>query len=303
MRIAVLSDTRLPTHPAFPGHGLGKHALALANGLRARGHDVTLYAGKGSAWDGTLLIGADENEYVSLLESQDRPDVILDITHHHKLNDFQWTRVINVSVDREGYPGKNAIFPTEAHRKWFRYKPEQARVILHGVEIPPMPDVKRENYYAYVSAFFAGKQPNMAADAARLAGVELLTAGFTPPAPPPTARYVGALSGEDKYRFLAKAQALLYPASTESGGLVPLEAASVGTPSIVSAYGGASEQIIEGVTGYAVRDTEDMAAAIKKVDKLDRDKIRQWVIDCRSVERMVGEYEQACIDVANGVTW
>lgn len=298
MNIAVLSDTRLPTHIAFPGHGLGKLALALANGLRARGHDVTLFGGRGSAFEGTLLLFEDEKDYTSAITNQ--YDVVLDITHFHTL---QHPKGINVSVDREATPGKNAIFPSEAHRRFHRYKPEAARVIPHGVDIPAMPDVKREGYFAYVSAFFTGKQPNMAADAARIAGVELLTAGFTPPAPPPTARYVGALSGDDKYRFLAKAQALLYPASTESGGLVPLEAASVGTPSIVSAYGGASEQILEGVTGYAVHDTDEMVEAIKKVDALDRDKIRQWVIDCRSVERMIDAYEQACIDVANGITW
>ncbi len=33
MKIAVLSDTRLPTSANYAGHGLGKQVLAAANGL------------------------------------------------------------------------------------------------------------------------------------------------------------------------------------------------------------------------------------------------------------------------------
>jgi glycosyltransferase involved in cell wall biosynthesis len=302
VRIAVLSDTRLPTHISFPGHGLGKLALMLATGLKARGHEIDLYAGKGSAFDGMRWFD-DEKDYLKVLLEQTY-DVALDLTHNHTSqharHDYGF---INVSVDREASPGKNAIFPSEAHRRFHRYPRERARVIPHGIDVPPLPNVGQENYFAYLSAFFNGKQPNMAADAAKLAGVELIMAGFTPPAPPAGVRYIGALAGDDKHRFLAKARGLLYPASTESGGLVPLEAAAMGTPSIVSAFGGAAEQILEGVTGFAVKDTEEMAAAIKKVDSLDRAKIRQWVMECRSVDTMLDAYERACTDVANGVTW
>jgi glycosyltransferase involved in cell wall biosynthesis len=301
MRLAVLSDTRLPTNISFPGHGLGKLALALATGLQALGHEVTLFAGQGSAWEGQLVTFNDELEYATApLEY----DVVLDITHQHKLQEQKPNlKIVNISVDREHPPGKNAVFPSEAHRVWHRYTPACACIIPHGVEFPDLPDVPQGEYFAYLSMFHAPKQPNMAADAARLAGVELVMCGVTPPAPPPHVHYIGALSGDDRLRFLAGAKALLYPASTESAGLVPLEAASVGTPSIVSSYGGAPEQILEGVTGYAVHDTEQMVEAIAKVGTLERAKIRQWVYDNRRVETMVQQYEKLCYEVASGVTW
>lgn len=301
VRLAVLSDTRLPTNIRFPGHGLGKLALAIASGLQALGHEVVLFAGRGSAWDGQVLVFDDELDYA---KSPLEYDVILDITHQHKLQETNPAlKIINISVDREAPPGANAVFPSEAHRIWHRYAPTRARIIPHGVDFPELPDVPQGEYFAYLSMFHAPKQPTMAADAARLAGVELVMCGVTPPAPPPNVHYIGALAGEDRLRFLAGAKALLYPASTESAGLVPLEAASMGTPSIVSAYGGASEQISEGVTGFAVHDTEQMVAAIGKVGTLERAKIRQWVYDNRRVEHMVAQYETLCTEVSNGASW
>ena len=58
MKFAILSDTRLPTSPDFGGHGLGQIAYAVAAGLAALGHDVTLFAAPGSEFKpGKMVIG------------------------------------------------------------------------------------------------------------------------------------------------------------------------------------------------------------------------------------------------------
>lgn len=303
MRIAVLSDTRLPTAASFPGHGLGKLALSLANGLKARGHDVTLFAGKGSAFDGEIQLFDDENDYVRATLNF---DAMLDITHFHKLQyatGVKATRIVNVSVDREASPGRCAVFPSEHHRKIHQYTPERARVIPHGVDMPTLKGIKKGTYYAYLSMFHGPKGPTMAAEAARLAGVELVMAGPTPPVPPPGTRYIGPIFGEEKMYFLAEAQALIYPASTESAGLVPLEAQAVGTPALVSAYGGAPEQIIDGKTGLTARDTLEMGERIKMCDALKADDCKTFVREQRSMAGMIDAYEKALMDVANGVSW
>jgi len=210
--------------------------------------------------------------------------------------------ILNVSHDREAVPGANAVFPSDAHRKAHRYG-TRGRVIPHGVRAPTADYGARADYFAYLSMFHEPKGPKMAAEAARLAGVPLIMAGPTPPAPPPGVRYVGPLEGADKWRFLARARALLFPASTESAGLVALEAQAVGTPAIVSAYGGAAEQIHSGVTGYTARDTLEMVEAIGKIDQIERARCAAWVASERSIDKMIDAYEQACRDLARGERW
>ena len=81
MKIAVLSDTRLPTSANYAGHGLGKQVLAAANGLANKGHSVTLFAGAGSQFaHGPLVIEADEKAFSPFLNTF---DVVLDSTHQH----------------------------------------------------------------------------------------------------------------------------------------------------------------------------------------------------------------------------
>ena len=47
MRIALVASARFPIREPFAG-GLEAHSWTLAFGLRARGHDVTVFAGAGS---------------------------------------------------------------------------------------------------------------------------------------------------------------------------------------------------------------------------------------------------------------
>ncbi len=69
MKLAVLSDGRLPTRKDFPGHGLGQIMLAIAEGLKARGHEVQLFAGAGSEFSGGLATRQDEREFLSIDEA------------------------------------------------------------------------------------------------------------------------------------------------------------------------------------------------------------------------------------------
>lgn len=303
MKIAVLSDTRLPTSADEPGHGLGKIMLAIAEGLKARGHDVTLFAGAGSKFDGKLVIKADERDFLNAVFSH--YDAILDGGHRHELGKQQpHLPVMNLSHDREASPGANAVFPSKAHRAWHGYHEQNGKVIYNGVKVNAIPDQPRPGtYFGYLSMFHSPKGPLMAAEAARLAGVELLMAGPTPPAPPPGVRYVGPLWGVDKLNFFAGAKALLFPASIEAGPVTILEAQSVGCPVIVSAFGAARENMQPGVTGYACEDTLQMAEAIGQVDAINRLNCWDFINKERSESRMVDQYESMLERVAAGERW
>lgn len=303
MKIAVMSDTRLATSANEPGHGLGKIMLAIAEGLQAREHDVTLFAGAGSQFDGKLVIRGDEREFLSAVFTH--YDVILDGGHRHELGRMQpGLPVVNLSHDREASPGKNAVFPSKAHRAWHGYHEQNGKVIYNGVKVDAIPDQPRlGTYFAYLSMFHNPKGPLMAAEAARLAGVDLVMAGPTPPSPPPGTRYVGPLWGADKLNFFAGARALLFPASVEAGPVTILEAQSVGCPVIVSAFGAAQENMLPDVTGYACEDTLQMAEAIGQVDAIDRLRCWDFVDRERSEKRMVDAYEALLEQVAAGERW
>lgn len=304
MKIAVLSDTRLPTAADYPGHGLGQIASAVANGLIERGHEVALFAATGSELEGGKLI-TETDERNFLRHDLTKYDAVMDNTHQHVTQAIKNLPAIQVSHDREGAPTANAVFPSKAHRDYYGFKEAESRIVPNGVKLPDitMFGKRRGGYVAYLGIFNPQKQPLAAIDAARLAGVKLLMAGTTPPAPPPTANYLGPLWGDDKFEFLYHADALVFPSSVECAPVTVLEAQSVGTPVIVSCFGGSHENMNPNVTGYVCRDTLEMADAIGSIGKLERDGCRQWVAENRNQVAMVDAYEVLLAEVASGGRW
>lgn len=299
LRILVLSDTRLPTAAAYPGHGLGKGTLTLADGLRARGHEVHLWAGAGSVFDGELRIFGSEAEMAGADLSGF--DAIIDGGHEHQAGRrFPGLPIINFSQDREYAPGANAVFPSEAHRA---YHNQPGRIVKYGIDVDAFPlyEGPREDYLAWLAHPYAHKGPLAAVQAARLAGSPLQMAGTG--TMPPGAVALGPLSGADKTAFLAHARALLVPASIESGGLTCLEAAACGTPVIAFGLGSLPEYVCDGVTGFVVEDIESMAAAVARTGEIDPAQARAWIVEHHSQARMVDGYEQAARDVARGERW
>lgn len=322
MKLAILSDTRLPTSKNFAGHGLGQIMLAIAEGLRARGHEVHLFAGAGSEFEGGMVQRQDEREFLQIDFGQ--YDAAIDGGHFHELSKLHPDApIINLSHDREAAPGKNAVFPSDAHRKWHGYGESNGKIVYNGVapvhsiinaawsdgtpvDVPVYPKLQAkdaEPYFAYLSTFYPPKGATMAMEAARLAGVKLVMAGPTPPAPPPGSNYIGPLWGTDKLDFLAGAKALLFPSAIEAGPVTPLEAQSVGCPVIASWFGGSQENMKDGLTGYCCRDTVGMAEAIAAIDKIVWSQCIEWVSENRSARAMVETYELLLGDVAKGARW
>lgn len=293
LRILVLSDTRLPTAAAYPGHGLGKVNLAIAEGLRARGHDVHLWAGAGSVFDGDLRIFEDEADMVGA--DLGSFDAILDGGHVHRAGrEYPGLPIVNLSHDREHAPGANAVFPSEAHRAFHR---QPGRVVYHGIDVGdfPLHEGPRDGMVAWMAPPFPHKGPLAASQAAWLAGVPLKTAGAQ--------SVTGALSGADKVHFLAHARALLVPASIESGGLTCLEAAACGTPVIAFGLASLPEYVADGVTGFVVDNVSDMAAAIARTAEIMPAAARAWVAEYRGLDQMIDAHERALLDAARGERW
>lgn len=103
--------------------------------------------------------------------------------------------------------------------------------------------------------------------------------------------FVGQVGGREKDEFLGKADALLFPVDwPEPFGLVMIEALACGTPVIAWRAGSVPEVIDEGVTGFIVENIDEAAAAVGRVQWLDRRDCRQAFETRFDAARMAEDY-------------
>jgi glycosyltransferase involved in cell wall biosynthesis len=127
------------------------------------------------------------------------------------------------------------------------------------------------DYYIVASRLLPYKRIDLAIRAAAIAGVKLLIAGSGPAeralrerARGTTSTLLGYVSDARLNELVGSARAAIVPGE-EDFGLVPLEAAAAGRPTIAFRAGGALETIVEGETGSFFDDPtpESLAAALR----------------------------------------
>ncbi len=140
------------------------------------------------------------------------------------------------------------------------------------------------DYFAIASRLLPYKRIELAITAASLAGVRLLIAGTGPAeqslrerARDSTSTLLGYVADERLNELLGNARAAIVPGE-EDFGLVPLEAAAAGRPTIAYRGGGALETIIEGETGlfFDQPSPESLAERLRTFDpsRFDSQRLR-----------------------------
>lgn len=83
---------------------------------------------------------------------------------------------------------------------------------------------------------------------------------------------LGRVSDKQRDRLFAGARALLFPGE-EDFGIVPVEAQAAGVPVIAYGVGGATETVVDGITGvlFEAQSIESLAAAIERFERLRLD--------------------------------
>jgi glycosyltransferase involved in cell wall biosynthesis len=107
----------------------------------------------------------------------------------------------------------------------------------------------------------------------------------------PGIHYVGEVDGPAKAALLGGALALLNPIDWEEPfGLNMAESLACGTPVLATRRGSVPEIVEHGVTGWIGDDEGDLAAAVERVEELDRARCRRAAVERFSTATMVDGY-------------
>ena len=103
--------------------------------------------------------------------------------------------------------------------------------------------------------------------------------------------YLGSVGAVERAEVLGGALALLHPiAFDEPFGLSVVESMATGTPVIAYPRGSMPEIVDEGVTGFLVEDPPAAAAAVSRAGTLDRAEVHRVARRRFAVARMVDDY-------------
>ena len=118
----------------------------------------------------------------------------------------------------------------------------------------------------------------------------------------PGVEFIGEINEHQKTQFLGEAQALLFPVDwPEPFGLSMIEAMACGTPVIAFDRGSVPEVIDDGTTGFVVSGIAEAAAATKRLETLDRARIRD-VFEARfTARRMALDYLDLYESIASAI--
>jgi len=115
-------------------------------------------------------------------------------------------------------------------------------------------------------------------------------------------RFIGEVRDEQKQAFLANASALLFPIEwPEPFGLVMIEAMACGTPVIAFRRGSVPEVVEDGTSGFVVDGEVEAAAALSRIEDLDRRHVRQAFERRFATRRMTEDYRRIYRKLAGAV--
>ncbi len=327
MKIAVLSPACWRTPPRKYGPW-EQVASNIAEGMVARGHEVTLFATADSVTKGELEAVC-EQPYGEHPELDAKVCECLHISHFmemaekfdilHNNYDFlplTYTRLINTPMVTtiHGFSSPKIIPVYKKYNANNFYvsisnsdrSPELDYVatVYNGINpadfsFEPEPD----DYLLFFGRIHPEKGTLEAIEIAKKAGRKLIISGLIqdegyfnqkikPLVNDKSIIYVGNSGPVQRNKLLGKAAALLHPVSFEEPfGLSVAEAMMCGTPVIAFNRGSMPELIRDGKTGFLVNTVDEAVAALEKLETIQRNECRAWSLSRFSIEKMIDGYE------------
>jgi len=162
----------------------------------------------------------------------------------------------------------------------------------------------REGYLAFLGRISPEKRPDRAIAIAKRTGMRLRIAAKVDPTDrayfereirplldDSLIEWIGEIGDADKPEFLGEAAAVLFPIDwPEPFGLVMIEAMAAGTPTVAFRRGSVPEVIEHGCSGLIVEDEDGAVEAVRRIERLDRARVRRAFEQRFTATRMADDY-------------
>lgn len=324
MKIALLGPIAWRTPPLHYGPWELITGL-LADGLVARGIDVTLFATLDSqtksTLDGVCPTGYEENpeidgrvwEAIHIAHALRRSGEF-DLVHNH----LDWLPLAfsqhcaaPMLTTIHGFSGRN-ILPAyrKANSSYVSISDsdrspdlDYVATVHHGIDLDQLPfDPAGGDGLVAFGRIHPDKGTHEAIEIARRSGRRLTICGIVqderyfrelvePHIDDDRVVYLGSVGPADRARILGGSAALLHPIRfAEPFGLSVVESMACGTPVIAYRKGSMPEVVDEGVTGRLVDTVDEAVEAVAGIDRLDRGGCRVRARGRFGADRMVDDY-------------
>lgn len=144
---------------------------------------------------------------------------------------------------------------------------------------------EKDDYLLLFGRVIASKGVDIAIQVAKATNKKLIIAGVGTlealhyQAVPDHVEMVGPCDREQRRKLMSKAKAILGPTYyVEPFGNMIVEGYMSGTPAITTDWGGFTETVIQGITGYRCREFRDFVAAVNNIDRISPKKCREWAL-------------------------
>jgi glycosyltransferase involved in cell wall biosynthesis len=325
-RVAILSPVAWRTPPRRYG-AWETVASNIAEGLAARGWDVTLFATRDSVTRAHLHAVVDRGyeedssvdpkvaEYLHISEAFEHAAEFDLIHSHYDFMALSYTRLVKTPVltTIHGFSSPQIMPVYEKYRDGYFVSISDSdrapglnylATVYNGIDLSLYP--LREaggDALVFLGRIHPDKGVHLAIEVARLSGLPLLIAGIiqdqtyfceqVEPHLNSQIQFIGPVDVQGKNDLFARARALLHLNTIpERFGLVLAEANAAGVPVIAMDLGSCREVIEEGKTGFLVNSTPEAVRALERIGEIDRAACRRRVQEHFSIKTMVQAYER-----------
>ncbi|MDQ2680547.1 MAG: glycosyltransferase family 4 protein [Candidatus Eremiobacteraeota bacterium] len=330
LRLAVLAPITWPTPP--PGYGPWEQiAFNIADGMRRRGLDVTLFATGNSQFEGKLesvvAVGCAQDPALnSDIYGALHIGSLFERAHEFDLihNNFDWKPMtyalgsksppMLTTIHGFSTPQILAAYYACAWRSFYCSISDSDRdpglpylaTTYNGIDPSEFSfSDKPGEYLVFLGRFHEEKGTHLAIEIAKRAGIRLKIAAIPqdeqyfktmvePHIDGDRVQFLGSVQRDARNELLTNALALVHMTTRpERFGLTMIEAMACGTPVLGARMGSIPEIVVDGATGFLCDDVDDAVRKAPRLASLSRHTCREHVEANFSLERMIDRYLDA----------
>jgi glycosyltransferase involved in cell wall biosynthesis len=326
-KVAVLSPVAWRTPPRQYG-AWETVAGNIAEGLAARGWDITLFASRDSVTRARLHAVVDRGyeedpaadpkvaEYLHISEAFEHAAEFDLIHNHYDFMALTYSRLVKTPVltTIHGFSSLKIMPVYQKYRDGYFVSISDSdrapglnylATVHNGIDLALYPfQESGGDELIFLGRIHPDKGVHLAIEVARLSGRRLIIAGIIqdevyfrerirPHIDNCEVRFIGPVNVAEKNELFTRARALLHLNTIpERFGLVLAEANAAGVPVIAMDLGSCREVIEDGRTGFLVNNVNEAVQALNRLSEIDRGACRRRVRQYFSIETMVEAYER-----------